>query len=45
MLYSDVQLLEENPSWRLNLEAYQIKALEAAEARAAERKLAKSEGY
>lgn len=42
MLYSDVQLLKENPPWRLVLNAYQVKTLEAAEARAAERKKAKS---
>ena len=42
MSFSDLQLLDENPTWRCLLEAYLTKTLEAAEERAAERKRAKA---
>jgi hypothetical protein len=42
MLLSDTQLLAENPSWRLVLQTYLAKTLEAAEERVAERKREKA---
>jgi hypothetical protein len=40
MIFSDLQLVDDNPSWSLVLGAYRALELEAAEARAAERKKA-----
>ena len=42
MFFPELQLLDENPNWRCLLQAYLTKTLEAAEARAVERKQAKA---
>ena len=42
MIFPDLQLVDDNPSWSLVLGAYRALELEAAEARVAERKKAKA---
>ena len=42
MIFSDVKLVDDNPSWLLVLQAYRALELEAAEARAVEREKAKA---
>ena len=42
MIFSDLQLVDENLSWRLVLQSYRTLELESAEARATERKKAKA---